>query len=129
MRSAGHCVHRRRVPSYVLRAGGCRPQMHALVAEPEGTHPGIGSPAIPRVNIMRESFSCPRCNTTLERGYLADIGQGDATQVANWIGGAPDKHWYGLKTKGHDKMPLSAYRCDRCGYVELHALHPSDAEP
>lgn len=58
----------------------------------------------------------------MERGFLADRGDADATKVAQWIEGPPDVRWYGIKTSGRLKVPVTAYRCDRCGYLELRAL-------
>ena len=70
---------------------------------------------------------CIHCESSMEPGYIADRGHGNVTTVAKWIGDAPDTHWYGLKTRGHDKFPLSAYRCRKCGYVELRAVEPGKA--
>jgi len=30
--------------------------------------------------------------------------------------------WTGLKTKDREVYPLTSYRCERCGYLELYAL-------
>ncbi len=67
-------------------------------------------------------LKCLRCKAAMERGYLPDRGHGNATQVAEWVSDAPDKRWWGLRTKGHEQIPLSAYRCERCGYVEFRAI-------
>jgi len=65
---------------------------------------------------------CLRCSGAMEEGYLADGGHGVNSEVAKWVGGAPDVRWYGVKTKGHDQIPLSAYRCANCGHVEFRAI-------
>lgn len=62
----------------------------------------------------------------MDEGYLADHGDGNAARVATWVGGAPDVRWYGIRTKGHDQIPLSAYRCAKCGYIEFRAMAASE---
>ncbi|MDP1890233.1 MAG: PF20097 family protein [Gemmatimonadaceae bacterium] len=74
-----------------------------------------------------DQLRCPRCSTSMERGFLADLGDADATKVAQWIEGAPDVRWYGLKTSGRQKFPVTAYRCDRCGYLEFRALRDAES--
>lgn len=59
----------------------------------------------------------------MDTGYLLDRAR-NTEEVANWVGGPPERRWYGLKTKGHVKVTVVAYRCSACGYVELRA--PSD---
>jgi len=67
-------------------------------------------------------MKCLRCSVAMEEGYLADGGYGATSEVAKWVGGAPDVRWYGVKTKGHEQIPLSAFRCANCGYVEFRAI-------
>ena len=66
-------------------------------------------------------ISCLRCQSDMDTGYVLDQGHHSREQVANWVGGPPDLRWHGLSTKGHVKVPLVAYRCRECGYVELRA--------
>ena len=66
-------------------------------------------------------ITCLRCGVAMDEGYLADGGYGATIEVATWVGGAPDVRWHGVKTKGHDRIPLSAYRCAKCGFVEFRA--------
>lgn len=72
-------------------------------------------------------FRCPRCGISMERGFLADRGDADATKVAQWIEGVPDVHWYGINTSGREKVPVTAYRCARCGYLEFRALRDAES--
>jgi hypothetical protein len=71
-------------------------------------------------------IKCLRCSITMEEGYLADGSYGATTAAAKWVDGAPDVRWYGVKTKGHDQIPLSTYRCASCGYVEFRAIAARD---
>ncbi len=74
--------------------------------------------------MSQASLNCLRCNLPMEQGYMADRGHGNTKNVANWIEGAPDVRWYGLKTSGHPQLPVAAYRCTKCGFVELRAQAP-----
>ena len=43
-----------------------------------------------------------RCGVAMGEGYLADGGHGVNSEVAKWVGGAPDVRWYRVRMKGHD---------------------------
>jgi len=54
-------------------------------------------------------------------GYIVDEGYGTRT-VAKWIEGNPERSmWTGLKVRGKDKLDVTTYRCQRCGYLESYA--------
>ena len=43
--------------------------------------------------------------------------------VASFLPGAPKvSRWFGLKVRKKDLVPISAWRCGRCGYLESYAL-------
>jgi hypothetical protein len=46
------------------------------------------------------------------------LGLGDG-----FLPGAPPKvsRWWGLKVRKKDLIPISAWRCERCGYLESYA--------
>lgn len=69
-----------------------------------------------------QRMKCIHCEVGMDQGYLVDHGHGDSAKVAKWVGDPPDVRWYGLRTSGHDQIPLAAYRCPRCGYVEFRAV-------
>ena len=68
------------------------------------------------------SLDCPRCGGTMETGFLIDVGYGQ-TAVPNWVAGEPVSSFWsaGLKLRGKDKLPVTTYRCRRCGYLESYA--------
>lgn len=68
---------------------------------------------------------CLRCKSTMEAGYLADHGDHGSMKPAEWVEGEPEKRWWGITTKGHETVRLTAYRCPRCGYVEFRAMEAS----
>ena len=61
----------------------------------------------------------------MDTGYILERGQ-HSNEVTNWVGGPPDLRWHGLTTQDHLKVPLIAYRCRACGYVELRAPKRTD---
>ncbi len=67
------------------------------------------------------ALTCPRCSIGLQEGYLLDHEQ-HARTVTKWVEGPPEKSfWSGLSLKGRPRLAVVAYRCPRCGYVELNA--------
>ena len=77
------------------------------------------------------SISCPKCQTSMEKGFIPDHAQAVAFQPA-WYKGEPEEKTFlglpgGIKTKrtsfGYDNKPypLIAYRCPQCALVELYA--------
>lgn len=64
--------------------------------------------------------ACLRCGGEMEEGYTFD--QGQTNLQGQWIEGEPEKSvWTGLKVKGRKKLPISAYRCRDCGFLDLYA--------
>ena len=68
------------------------------------------------------ALSCPRCSGAMEAGYTVDVGYG-STSVPKWVGGEPASSFWssGLKLRGKEQLPVTTYRCRRCGYLESYA--------
>ena len=65
---------------------------------------------------------CPKCHGAMTAGFVLDRSHANALAQATWQDGEPEKSWwYGLKTKGHQQLPITTYRCERCGYLEAYA--------
>lgn len=66
--------------------------------------------------------TCAKCGTAMEAGFLLDHqAHASGTQSA-WIDGAPERSfWTGLKLKGHQRLPVTTYRCPKCGFLESYA--------
>ena len=61
---------------------------------------------------------CPQCRLRMEPGYLVDHGHGVAYPAA-WVAGVPEwSRWFGLKVKRKDKVPVTTFRCPRCGRLD-----------
>lgn len=68
---------------------------------------------------MPTAMRCPKCDSPMTTGYVMDSAQ--SPQPSEWIEGAPEKRWWGLQTKNRRRFPITADRCERCGYLELYA--------
>jgi predicted RNA-binding Zn-ribbon protein involved in translation (DUF1610 family) len=67
------------------------------------------------------SSNCPKCQGTMEDGFLLDQqGYNSVYVVTQWVEGPPKKKFgSGVETKV--KRSTSAFRCTNCGYLELYA--------
>jgi hypothetical protein len=63
---------------------------------------------------------CTYCgNMGLEPGWVTDLGQG-AKRYAMWIPGPLERGLMGgAKLWNRPRMKIDAYRCPRCGHLEL----------
>ena len=66
--------------------------------------------------------TCAKCGKAMEAGFVLDHqAHATGTQSA-WIDGAPEpSFWTGVKLKGHQRMPVTTYRCPGCGFLESYA--------
>lgn len=47
---------------------------------------------------------------------------GSGAVQGHWVPGAPEWSWWqGLRLKGKRRLPVIAYRCPKCGRLELFA--------
>jgi hypothetical protein len=68
--------------------------------------------------------TCLRCGGEMEEGYLLDHSD-SGHKTTQWVEGVPQKSvWTGLRLGGRRKLLLSAYRCVRCGALDLYARDP-----
>ena len=62
-------------------------------------------------------------------GFFLDSKHGERRGLTEWVAGAPEKSfWMGLKIKGRQVLPVTVFRCERCGFLESYAL-PGPAGP
>ena len=68
---------------------------------------------------------CPRCRSNMSEGFILDRGDHNSHNLQTWVSGTPLKSfWTGYRTKDRHKFTVTAYRCDRCGYLEAYAQTP-----
>lgn len=57
----------------------------------------------------------------MEEGFILDNAHSALVQ-SEWIEGPPERsRWTGLKLKGKEHIPVVAFRCLQCGYLESYA--------
>ncbi len=70
-------------------------------------------------------LSCPRCQSPMETGFLLGRTHGGVAP-AEWAAGEPKRSfWAGLKLAGVRRVPLTVWRCTRCGLLESYAVPPN----
>ena len=72
--------------------------------------------------MISQSHECPKCQKRMDPGHMPDVGYGVVTQ-STWSIGLPEKKRFlgGIKYDKKAQIPVIAYRCPRCGLVELYA--------
>jgi predicted nucleic-acid-binding Zn-ribbon protein len=64
---------------------------------------------------------CPKCDGQMEQGFILDMTYGGRV-VSKWAAGAPIKSvWSGTKLPEEKLIPVGAFRCASCGYLESYA--------
>ena len=67
---------------------------------------------------------CSSCGVRMEEGFIADRGQGERIKPGSWVKGKAEvTFWSGAKIKGKERIEVTAFRCPRCGRVELYAVN------
>ncbi|WP_320773192.1 hypothetical protein [Streptomyces sp. CRN 30] len=67
-------------------------------------------------------YTCTHCATVgLEEGFIEDAGE-HSRGYARWIEGALERGFLGgAKRMGRTKRRIAAFRCPKCGHLELFA--------
>jgi hypothetical protein len=68
--------------------------------------------------------TCPKCNEFMDRGHIPDYAHGDVMALQTvWSPGdpVPRRFQTGIKADRDAQIPVTAYRCAACGFVELYA--------
>lgn len=64
---------------------------------------------------------CPKCGGEMVQGFVPDHSYG-ANLVARWLEGPPKKSfWNGTKAPMSEGLPIGAFCCQKCGYLEFYA--------
>ncbi|MDJ0383594.1 hypothetical protein [Streptomyces sp. G-G2] len=68
------------------------------------------------------TVKCTQCETVgLEQGFVEDSGEG-SRGYARWISGALERGVFGgAKRLGRPRWQIDAFRCPKCGHLELFA--------
>ena len=70
---------------------------------------------------MASPKQCVKCGGSLEQGFVLDTTHGGRI-VSQWVPGAPVKSfWVGTKVPEKKLIPIAAFRCASCGFLEQYA--------
>ena len=65
--------------------------------------------------------SCPKCQSSMKRGFLLDHTYGSRA-ASSWVEGEPERSiWYGVKLGGKTVLEVETWRCSKCGFLENYA--------
>jgi hypothetical protein len=71
--------------------------------------------------MARKATQCPKCNGRMEQGFIIDFTHG-GRMVSSWAPGAPQKSfWRGTYAEEDRLVPIGAFRCESCGFLESYA--------
>ena len=69
-----------------------------------------------------ETMQCPKCKGEMVQGFVPDFFQHGATYVEAWHPGQPKKSfWTRTKARVAEGVPIGAFRCRKCGFLEFYA--------
>ena len=74
--------------------------------------------------MIEKNQKCPKCQNKMDEGFIHDYTGGSDFQLA-WVPGTPQikqrkvyQLYYVDRTKA---IPITAYKCSNCGYLESYA--------
>ena len=70
---------------------------------------------------------CPKCNGQMLRGYIPDVSYANL-MLTGWVQGSAKKRWLGGIKIPKGAVPVGAFRCEGCGYLEFYARDEFTAE-
>lgn len=80
---------------------------------------------------MNDMPACPKCNGTMETGFIIDRGDADRSTASRWAPGLPRiGSFLGFKTvhvtwdQTRAALDTITLRCTSCGYLESYAPNP-----
>ncbi len=60
---------------------------------------------------------CPKCNSNMVKGFIGDKENFGQQTRQNWGTGI-----HSLGVGLDNALPITTYRCEKCGYLESYAL-------
>ena len=69
---------------------------------------------------------CVQCGGTMEDGFILDRTEGGAFP-STWVEGKPQpSFWRGTNITGKERLTVQAFRCLKCGRIDLYAHEPRE---
>ena len=73
--------------------------------------------------MIPDRHDCPKCGRRMEPGFFLEYKDGDRRGLTQWVSGPAEKSlWMGIKIKGRQVLPVTVFRCERCGFLESYAV-------
>jgi C4-type Zn-finger protein len=77
---------------------------------------------------MSQDLKCPKCQGAMVQRFIPDYSR-EAKYVSSWVEGQPKTSLFShTKVPWGGGIPIAAYRCKGCGYLEFCAHHKFAAE-
>jgi len=71
--------------------------------------------------MTNEKMQCPKCKGEMVQGFVPEYSHRD-TDVSGWHAGHPKKSfWFKTKAPRAEAVPIGAFRCQQCGFLEFYA--------
>jgi hypothetical protein len=71
--------------------------------------------------MTNDKLQCPKCQGDMVQGFVPDYSQ-NAVLVAGWQAGQPKKSfWTKTKAPVLEGVPIGAFACTKCGFLEFYA--------
>ena len=72
--------------------------------------------------MTNEKMQCPKCQSEMVQGFVPDYFQASRSSVVAWFAGSPKKDfWSKTKAPRADGVPIGAFRCQKCGFLEFYS--------
>jgi len=72
---------------------------------------------------MARNLVCSECGGTMQIGYVPDFAYREIKQLF-WVEGQLERTFWdrwGVRFKGKKRFYITAYRCERCGFLKFYA--------
>jgi predicted Zn-ribbon and HTH transcriptional regulator len=67
---------------------------------------------------------CPKCSGNMDESFVLDRTHG-ANLQSFWVEGPATKRFLGgVQLKDRERIPVTTFRCSKCGYLESFAPLP-----
>ena len=71
--------------------------------------------------MINSKLLCPKCNGDMVQGFVPDYSH-SSIFISGWHQGKPNKSfWTVAKAPLAEGVPIGAFRCGKCGFLEFYA--------
>lgn len=66
--------------------------------------------------------TCPKCQGAMLQGFIPGFSQVNMEFLSSWHPGVPQRSfWSGIRRSPTGGLPIRAFHCAGCGFLELYA--------